>query len=104
MSRESRRMERQRENQAIEERPVADEPRAEAQPSGAGPAGGPPRKRTGPLQFLREVRGELKRVAWPSRRELLSYSLVVLVTVTLLTLYVFGLDQAFGQLVFLIFG
>jgi len=61
-------------------------------------------QRTGIVAFLREVRAELRRVAWPSRRELLSYSLVVLVVVTLLTLYVFGLDQAFGQLVFLIFG
>lgn len=61
-------------------------------------------QRTGVVAFLREVRAELRRVAWPSRRELLSYSLVVLVVVTLLTLYVFGLDQAFGQLVFLIFG
>jgi preprotein translocase subunit SecE len=101
VSRESRRMERQQENQATEERPVAEEPRPQTAPSGPS---GPPRKRIGPGQFLREVRGELRRVAWPSRRELLSYSLVVLVTVALLTLYVFGLDQAFGQLVFLIFG
>ncbi|MGH3665310.1 MAG: preprotein translocase subunit SecE, partial [Egibacteraceae bacterium] len=40
------------------------------------------RERTSPGQFLREVRAELRKVAWPSRRELLSYSLVVLVSVT----------------------
>lgn len=62
------------------------------------------RQRTKPAQFLREVRGELKRVSWPSRSEVLSYSLVVLVAVTLLTLYVFGLDQLFGQFVLWIFG
>ena len=60
--------------------------------------------RTSPATFLREVRGELRRVAWPSRKEVLSYSVVVLVSVTLLTLYVFGLDQAFGQIVLQIFG
>lgn len=66
--------------------------------------GGAERKRrTPPRQFMREVRGELKRVAWPSRKEVASYSLVVLVAVSLLMLYVFGLDQAFGQLVFWIF-
>ena len=64
----------------------------------------PRRERTSPREFLREVRGELKRVSWPSRKELGQYSLVVLVCVILLTLYVFGLDQAFGQLVFWIFG
>lgn len=62
------------------------------------------RERTSPREFVREVRGELKRVSWPSRKELAQYSIVVLVCVALLTLYVFGLDQAFGQLVFWIFG
>lgn len=54
-------------------------------------------------QFLREVRLELRRVNWPSRREVASYSLVVLVAVTLLTTYVALLDQAFGQLVLWMF-
>ena len=62
------------------------------------------RKRTSIAQFLREVRLELRRVNWPSRREVASYSLVVLVAVSLLTLYVAVLDQAFGQLVLWIFG
>jgi preprotein translocase subunit SecE len=62
------------------------------------------RQRTSIAQFLREVRLELRRVNWPSRREVASYSLVVLVAVTLLTLYVALLDQAFGQLVLWIFG
>ena len=64
----------------------------------------PRRERTSPREFLREVRGELKRVSWPSRKELGQYSLVVLVSVSLLTLFVFVLDQAFGQLVFWVFG
>lgn len=68
------------------------------------PAGVPSRKRVGVFQFLREVRAELKRVHWPSRSEVVSYSLVVLVAVTLLTLFVFLLDQAFGQLVLWLFG
>lgn len=54
-------------------------------------------------QFLREVRLELRRVNWPSRGEVASYSLVVLVAVTLLTTYVALLDQAFGQLVLWMF-
>jgi preprotein translocase subunit SecE len=62
------------------------------------------RERTSVRTFLREVRGELRRVAWPSAKEVRSYSLVVLVTVTLLTLYVALLDAAFGRAVFQIFG
>jgi preprotein translocase SecE subunit len=41
----------------------------------------------------------MRRVAWPSRRELFSYSLVVLVAVSLITAYIFAVDQAFGQFV-----
>jgi preprotein translocase subunit SecE len=62
------------------------------------------RERTSPRQFLREVRGELRKVAWPSRREVTSYSLVVLVTVSLIMAFIFGLDQLFGQFVLWIFG
>ncbi|MDP8969781.1 MAG: preprotein translocase subunit SecE [Actinomycetota bacterium] len=62
------------------------------------------RQRIGARQFLKEVRGELKRVAWPSRKEVASYSLVVLVSVSLITAFIFVLDQAFGQLILRIFG
>ncbi|MGH8897286.1 MAG: preprotein translocase subunit SecE [Egibacteraceae bacterium] len=61
------------------------------------------RQRTRPRQFLREVRGEMKRVAWPSRKEVVSYSLVVLVTVAILMAVVFVMDSVFAWLVFRIF-
>jgi preprotein translocase subunit SecE len=74
--------------------------------SAASPAPQPAAKkeRTGPAQFTREVRGELKRVQWPNRKEVTSYSIVVLVSVTLITAYIFAIDQAFGTFVFSIFG
>lgn len=62
------------------------------------------KRRTSPRQFLREVRSELRKVAWPGRRELFSYSLVVLVSVSIITLYITGLDQLFGSLVLRMFG
>ena len=62
------------------------------------------RKRTGARQFLREVRLELKQVQWPTRRELISYSIVVLVTVTVLTAFVFALDTLFTRFVFDVLG
>ena len=68
------------------------------------PLQAPKRKeRTSLRVFLREVRGELKRVAWPTRREVALYSIVVLVTVVLMTVYIFALDQGFGRLVLEIF-
>ena len=62
------------------------------------------RKRTGVRQFLREVRQELKRVNWPTRQELIAYTVVVLVSVTVLTSLVFGLDYVFSKLVLRVFG
>ncbi len=50
------------------------------------------RERVGFLQFVSEVRTELKRVAWPSRREVTTFTLVTLITASFVTLYTFGLD------------
>jgi preprotein translocase subunit SecE len=65
---------------------------------------GTARPTTGARQFLKEVRQELTKVDWPTRRELVSYSIVVLVTVTVLTAYVFGLDSLFTRFVFDVLG
>ena len=62
------------------------------------------KKRTPPAEFLRQVRQELKKVAWPSRQELWSYTVVVLVAVVVLTTYVFGLDFFFSKVVLRVFG
>jgi preprotein translocase subunit SecE len=50
-------------------------------------------------RYFREVRQELKKVAWPSREELMTYTVVVFGMTTALTLYVFALDWGFSKLV-----
>jgi preprotein translocase subunit SecE len=62
------------------------------------------KKRTPPREFLKQVRAELKKVAWPSRQELLSYTVVVLVAVVVLTSLVFGMDLFFSKTLLRIFG
>lgn len=62
------------------------------------------RKRTPARQFLKEVRQELKKVNWPTRQELVAYTIVVLVSVVVLTTFVFGLDFVFSKAVLRIFG
>ncbi len=52
----------------------------------------PSRKRTKPLTFLKEVKGELARVAWPTRTEVITYSVVVLVTVIFFMVVIAGID------------
>ena|SRR5438105_15164599 len=60
--------------------------------------------RTPPRQFLKEVRQELKKVAWPSQHELIGYTIVVLVAVVFLTSLVFVMDLGFSKAVIHFFG
>jgi preprotein translocase subunit SecE len=59
--------------------------------------------RTPPAEFIREVRGELRKVAWPSKAEVRKYSIVVLITVIVLTAFVSGLDWALGSTILKLF-
>jgi preprotein translocase subunit SecE len=65
-----------------------------------GPSG---RKRTSPLQFTREIRDEMRQVAWPSRAELINYTSVVLTTLIIMIGLIFVLNLAFGKLITLLF-
>jgi len=51
------------------------------------------------IRFLREVRDELAKVLWPGRKEVVTYSIVVIVTVLVLGSFVFGLDVLFSRMV-----
>ncbi|MDA0371906.1 MAG: preprotein translocase subunit SecE [Actinomycetota bacterium] len=55
-------------------------------------------ERTSPAQYLREVKEEMNKVAWPKWPEIRKYSLVVLVTVVLFTAVIGGADTLFGFL------
>lgn len=54
--------------------------------------------RTGPAQYLREVREEMRKVAWPRWPEVRRYSIVVLATVVFFTAVIGGVDSLFGVL------
>ncbi|ARC57572.1 Protein translocase subunit SecE [Frondihabitans sp. 762G35] len=54
--------------------------------------------------FLRQVINELKKVVTPTRKELVSYTGVVLAFVVIMMALVFGLDTLFGFLVQYVFG
>jgi preprotein translocase subunit SecE len=61
------------------------------------------KERTSPAVFLREVRGELRRVAWPSRAEVINYSTIVLFTLVILITLIFLLDYVFAKSVLFLF-
>ena len=56
------------------------------------------KERVGPAQYLREVRDEMRKVAWPKRDEVIRYSIVVVITVVFYAALVGGLDELFGWL------
>ena len=58
-----------------------------------------PRQRTPLPEFLREVRAELRRVNWPSRQQIVSYTVVVLVLSLVLTTFVWGVDEGIRRIV-----
>ena len=55
------------------------------------------RERVGLRQYIREIQGELRRVMWPTRTEVVTYSIVVVFVVSLITGLVFLLDLGFAQ-------
>ena len=61
------------------------------------------REKIGPRQFLTEVRSELKKVAWPTRKEVVNSTIVVLIAVVFMTALIFGLDYASSKFVLFLF-
>jgi preprotein translocase subunit SecE len=70
-------------------------------PSRPGPA---KPDRTTPAGFVREVRSELRKVIWPTRKELITYTTVSVVFIMIMVGIVTGVDTAIFNLVLKIFG
>jgi preprotein translocase subunit SecE len=56
------------------------------------------------FRYIREVVSELRKVIWPTRKQLVTYTSVVLVFVAFMIALVYGLDVGFGWAVFEVFG
>jgi len=54
--------------------------------------------------FYRQIVTELRKVVWPTRAQLLTYTSVVIVFVTIMIAYVSGLDYGLGWVMLKIFG
>lgn len=55
------------------------------------------------FSFFADCVSELKKVRWPSRKELVSYTIVVLLTVIFITLYFYFIDRGLSELIELFF-
>ncbi len=76
-------------------------PAAKPSKAAARTSGGPLARLS---RFVREVIAELGKVIWPTRKELVTYTTVVIVFVSIMVALVAGLDILFAKVVVWVFG
>ena len=50
-------------------------------------------------QFIRDTRGEMRRVSWPTATEVKNTTIITLVAVVFFALYLFGIDRVWAFLI-----
>jgi preprotein translocase subunit SecE len=55
--------------------------------------------RVNPGEFIRQVRAETARVVWPTSRETVMTTVMVIIMTTVLGLFFFGMDSFFSWIV-----
>lgn len=60
--------------------------------------------KTSPVQFFQQVKAEVKKVTWPSRKETTVSTIAVFIMVTLASLFLFFADQILAFIVNFILG
>jgi preprotein translocase subunit SecE len=82
-----------------------DKPKSSASDGGKRqrPSAAPTRERIGPRQYLGEVKGELRKVAWPTKKEVVNSTIIVLIAVIVMTTLIFGFDYASSKFVLFLF-
>jgi preprotein translocase subunit SecE len=83
VNREMRRLQQKEEERAKRRRQEGPRPRS--------------RDRVGVRQYFHEVRQELKKVAWPTRQETVTFTIVVLIVTAFVTGFTFSLDFVFKK-------
>jgi preprotein translocase subunit SecE len=62
-----------------------------------------PRERTGVRQYFREVRDEMRQVAWPTRPEVANYTAIVGTVLIVMIGLIFGLNLGFSKFILWLF-
>jgi preprotein translocase subunit SecE len=83
---------------------MATQTRGEAAEKRSGSGRAKREQRTTPALFFRQMAGELRKVIWPTRNQLVTYTVVCVVFVVVMATLVTLLDLGFTKLVFYAFG
>lgn len=54
------------------------------------------KKRRNPIRFIKEIKSELKKVTWPTKKQVINNTLIVIALVVLVGLFIFVLDTVFS--------
>ncbi len=60
--------------------------------------------KTGPIEYIRQVRAEVKKITWPTRQETTVSTIAVFVMVLFASVLLYGIDQLMAFLVQLVLG
>lgn len=60
--------------------------------------------KTSPIEFFRQVQAEAKKISWPTSRETMVTTFMVMVMTALLGIFFFGIDSLFGWIVKFLLG
>jgi preprotein translocase subunit SecE len=55
--------------------------------------------KTTPIEFIRQVQAETRKVIWPTRRETIMTGVMVVIMTTILALFFLGVDTFFNAVV-----
>ena len=55
--------------------------------------------KTTPLEFIRQVQTETRKIVWPSRRETIMTGVMVMIMTTVLAIFFLGVDAVFEGIV-----
>jgi preprotein translocase subunit SecE len=77
-----------------------DKKRPDARRQQAAPA---QREKSGPREYFSEVKGEMRKVAWPSKKEVINSTIIVLIAIIVMTSLIFGFDYVSSKFVLFLF-
>jgi preprotein translocase subunit SecE len=55
--------------------------------------------KTSPAEFVKQVRQETAKVTWPTRKETMVTTIMVLIMTSILAVFFLGVDQILGRIV-----
>ena len=55
--------------------------------------------KTSPIEFIRQVQTETRKVVWPTRRETVMTAVMVVIMTTLLAVFFLAVDAGFDRIV-----